>query len=286
MHAASYPATVTFWYVNAADPAAVLRAEPKADRGFGRKLLAQLNPRWPITPIGQFPLNRSSQVSRDEFYIAGYPGVAVLQTFVEECGKLSEIDPRLLRAVPAADVYVCAVGAGKEGGDYAGYAHFNGDTLKRSLCATRTELIEDTGIPEWFEAPFWAGETTEQLGGITLPFQPADLVEAAQRELLGVDVSPQGPSINVVAYAVDGRPEPKVEPRHPEAKKVSEVAAKFNAPAADYDDYEVPEDDGGAEFAELADASAAAARRISRGITRRFRNLKDTVQEKLRHSDR
>lgn len=282
----SYPAAVTIWYVNAANPAAVLNSEPKADRGFGRKLLAQLNPAWPITPIGQFPLNRSSKASRDEFYIAGYPGVAVLQTFVPQCAKLSEIPAYLRRAVPAADVFVFAEGAGTDGAGYAGYAHFSGDTIKRSLCGTRTELVEDTGIPEWFEADFWAGKTTEQLGGITLPFEPSDLVTVAQRELLGVDISPNGPDVNVVAYAVDGRPEPKVATHVPEPKDVNQVAAKFAQPANDYDDYEEQEEDGGTEFAEFADASAAAARRISRGVTRRFRNFKETVQEKLRHSDR
>lgn len=282
----SYPAAVTIWYVNAADPAAVLNSEPKADRGFGRKLLAQLNPAWPITPIGQFPLNRSSKASRDEFYIAGYPGVAVLQTFLPHCAKLSEIPAHLRRAVPAADVFVIAEGVGTDGAGYAGYAHFSGDTIKRSLCGTRTELVEDTGIPEWFEADFWAGKTTEQLGGITLPFEPSDLVTVAQRELLGVDISPNGPDVNVVAYAVDGRPEPKVATRVPEPKNVNQVAAKFAQPANDYDDYEEQEENGGTEFAEFADASAAAARRVSRGVTRRFRNFKETVQEKLRHSDR
>ena len=86
----SLPCVVTVWFVNAPDPGAVLSGEPKADRGFGRKLLAQLNPAWPITAIGDFPLNRSSQPGRAEFYIAGYPGVAVVQTFVEDVTTASE----------------------------------------------------------------------------------------------------------------------------------------------------------------------------------------------------
>ena len=282
----SFPAVVTFWYVGAANPAAVLEAEPKADRGFGRKLLAQLNPKWPITPIGQFPLNRSTKPSRAEFYIAGYPGVAVLQTFVEDCGKLSEISPTLLGAVPAAEVFVVAEGTG-DGVGYGGFAHFTGTTVNRSLCATRTELMEDLGLPEPFEAPFWAGERAEQIGGISLPFEPVDLMQAAQQAWLGVDVSPNGPDINVVGYAVDGRPEPKVEAHGPQTKDVSEVAAKFASPSADYDDYEeMSDEDQGGEFAQLADASAAAARRISREATRRWRNFKDAVVEKIRHSDR
>lgn len=288
--AENYPAAVTFWYVNAADPAAVLAAEPKADRGFGRKLLAQLNPRWPITPIGQFPLNRSSWPSRAEFYIAGYPGVTLLQTFVDECGKLSEVSPRLRRAVPAADVFIFAESVGSTGPDeeqYGGYAHFSGETLNRSVCGTRSELIEDAGIPEWFEAPFWAGETTEQLGGITLPFEPVDMARAAQRELLGADISPDGPNINVVGYAVDGRPEPRVEQRRTPPKDVGEVAAKFAAAGDGYDDYEDYVDDGGStEFAEFADASATAARRVRRSISRRFRDMASTIKERIRHSDR
>ena len=44
-----YPAVVTFWFITAANPREVLESEPKADRGFGRKLLAQINPAWPIT---------------------------------------------------------------------------------------------------------------------------------------------------------------------------------------------------------------------------------------------
>lgn len=282
----SYAAVVTFWYVGAASPAAVLEAEPKADRGFGRKLLAQLNPRWPITPIGQFPLNRSTKASRSEFYIAGYPGVAVLQTFVEDCGKLSEISPDLLAAVPADSVYVFAEGVGADSG-YGGFAHFEDGTATRSLCATRTALLEDLGLPEPFEAPFWAGERAEQIGGISLPFEPVDLMHAAETAWLGVDVSPGGPDINVVGYAVDGRPEPKVEPRTPKTKEVAEVAAKFASPNADYDDYEETTDDAqGGEFAQLADASAAAARRIGRELKRRWRDLRDAVVEKIRHSDR
>ncbi|MBP3949349.1 hypothetical protein [Corynebacterium sp. Marseille-P3884] len=282
----SYPAVVTFWYVGTANPAAVLEAEPKADRGFGRKLLSQLNPRWPITPIGQFPLNRSTKPSRAEFYIAGYPGVAVLQTFVEDCGKLSDISPDLLAAVPADDVFVFAEGTG-DGAGFGGFAHFHGEEVSRSLCATRTALMEDLGLPEPFEAPYWAGERAEQIGGISLPFEPVDLMHAAETAWLGVDVSPDGPDINVVGYAVDGRPEPKVEPRKPETKNVAEVAAKFSSPSADYDDYEeTADDEQGGEFAQFADASAAAARRIGRGLKRRWRDLKDAVVERIRHSDR
>ncbi|UIZ93301.1 hypothetical protein JZY91_02640 [Corynebacterium sp. CNCTC7651] len=311
----SYPAVVTFWFVTTADPAGVLQTEPKADRGFGRKLLSQVNPAWPITPIGEFPLNRSSQPGRHEFYIAGYPGVAVVQTFVADSEKLTETMGYLREALPAADTYLFAEGTDS---DYAGFAHYVGEDLRRSLTATRERVLEDVGMPEPFEARYWAGETAEQLGGITLPFEPKELMREAMRNWVGVDLSQLGgitlpfepkelmreamrnwvgvdlspgadsPDVHVVGYAVDGRPEPKIAaaPEKP-AKSVSEVAAKFAEGDGAYDDYEVRENDReGEEFAQLADASAAVARRIWRDLRRRLAQLRDTLMERIRHSDR
>ncbi|STC69928.1 DUF6928 family protein [Corynebacterium pilosum] len=280
----SFPAVVTLWFINTDDVAGVVTREPKADRGFGRKYLAQLNPAWPITPIGQFPLNRSARPSRHEFYIAGYPGVTIVQTFLGSVEKLSDTPEQLLHSVSATDVYVFAQGTDSS---FAGFAHFEGSELKRSLCATRTEVFEDVGLPQPFEAPFWAGEKTEQIGGIALPFEPSELTDAAQEAWMGIDVSPTGPDINVVAYAVDGRPEPKVAERAPKTKDINETAAKFSASKSDYDDYEDADDDStGDEFARLADASVAAAKRIGKGVVRRAKNARDVIADKIRHSDR
>lgn len=280
----SFPAVVTLWFVNTDDVAGVVTREPKADRGFGRKYLAQLNPAWPITPIGQFPLNRSARPSRHEFYIAGYPGVTIVQTFLGNVEKLSETPEQLLKSVSAQHIYVFAQGTDSS---FAGFAHFEGEELKRSLSATRTKVFEDMGLPQPFEAPFWAGEKAEQLGGIALPFEPSELTDSAQEAWMGIDVSPTGPDINVVAYAVDGRPEPKMDKRAPKAKDVNETAAKFSASKSDYDDYEeIDEESEGDEFARLADASVAAAKRIGKGVASRAKNARDAITEKIRHSDR
>ena len=283
----SYPAIVTVWFVSTDDPAAVLRSEPKADRGFGRKLLSQINPAWPITPIGEFPLNRSSTPGPAEFYIAGYPGVAVVQTFVESMDTVtdaSEVTAHLREALPATDTYVFAQGTDS---DYAGFAHYTSTQVRRALAATREVVLEDVGLPDPFEAPYWAGEKAEQLGGITLPFEPSDLTDAAQEAWLGVPVSPEGPDVHVVGYAIDGRPEPKIGPAKPRTKSVNEVAARFADTEKDYDDYEVeaPEEDGH-EFAQLADASLAATKRIGRGLSRRLKRLATQIQDRIRHSDR
>lgn len=291
-------AVVTLWYINADDPAAVLNADPKADRGFGRKYLAQLNPAFPVTPIGQFPLNRSAQADIGEFYIGGYPGVTVVQTVIMDDGlTLSKLSPLLVFAVPAKDVYVFA---SNEAEDYAGFAHWHGNQLKRSFCGTRYEIFEDEGLPEPFEGPYWAGEKSSTEGGIALPFKPQDLMESAQRHWLGVEVGEDGPDLQVVGYAVDGRPEPKVDEPTPAPKTVSEVASTsasklgLGSANADYDDYEehvdAPEPATGDEFARLKSASTDVARLVGRESKSWFKKLgrglssaSESLSDKLRN---
>ena len=43
-------AVLNIWYVNIDNPASILETEPKADRGYGRKFLAQLNPLF-LSPL-------------------------------------------------------------------------------------------------------------------------------------------------------------------------------------------------------------------------------------------
>lgn len=274
---------VTLWFVTAADPARIIAAEPRADRGFGRKYLAQLNPAWPITPIGEFPLNRSAQASAGEYYVAGFPGVTIVQTVLTDTPELSGIDRRLLNSVPAADIYAFAVNIAT---GYGALAHWRGGVLKRSLCAERNRTYEDVGLPEPFEAPFWAGEKAESAGGISLPFEPVDLVAEAQRSWVGVDVTPEGPDIHVVAYAVDGRPAPRaVDGPRQERERASRGRDEPDL-VGGYDDYESPAEEDHTRLPRWADESVAAARRAGAVLGRRARLARSWVNEKIRHSDR
>lgn len=274
---------VTLWFVTAADPGRVLAAEPRADRGFGRKYLAQLNPAWPITPIGEFPLNRSAQASTGEFYVAGFPGVTVVQTVLTDTPALSSIDRRLLESVPAADVYAFGV---NQATGYGALAHWRGGVLKRSLCAERTRTYEDVGLPEPFEAPYWAGERAESAGGIALPFEPVDLVAEARRCWLGTDITPEGPDIHIVAYAVDGRPAPReVDSPRLERERASREPEEPQVTGG-YDDYEFATEEEQDRLPRWADESVAAVRRTGTGLSRRWQLARSWVTEKIRHSDR
>ncbi|MCF4006725.1 hypothetical protein L1O03_05965 [Corynebacterium uropygiale] len=287
--ASGVTAAVTLWFVSTEHPADILSADPRADRGFGRKYLAQLNPSWPVTSIGEFPINRSVPASPGEFYIGGFGRVSVVQTLVENADTLSELDPHLLRSLPAERIYAFAQGTLGRWEEFGGFARWDHGELRRSLCATRDELFEDAGLPFPFESPFWAGERNEQIGGISLPFIPLDLVAEAEKQWLGVPISPEGPDIHIAAFAVDGRPAPRVDGSHNRVlpKPGHDTPSGSLSPAV-YDDYEDQRPQGGTadELARITERSLVLARRAATGAARGLGIAFRTAREKLRHIDR
>lgn len=282
-----HDAVVTLWFVSAENPAEVLSTSPKADRGFGRKYLALMDPTWPIAVIGEFPLNRSVAASRGEFYIAGYPGVTVVQTLVENMTVLSELSPKLLNSIQAPNIFAFAENTDT---GFGGIAHWRGGKIRRSFCAKRDRVYEDIGLPEPFENPFWSGERDSgSRSGIDLPFKPIDLVREADIHWIGVDVSDQGPDLQVVGYAVDGRKEPRVQIRKP-AKTVSDVVSSastklgINPATRDYDDYEdAPPTEPSSEYVNQA---VTGSKRFARSVGRKLRSFGSVVKDKLKHTDR
>ncbi|HAJ51857.1 MAG TPA: hypothetical protein DCM55_04940, partial [Corynebacterium variabile] len=206
---------VTLWFITSADPRGVLVAEPKADRGYARKLLAQLNPAWPLTHIGDFDMNRSAPPGEGEFYIGGYRGLTVIQTVLPEVPSnwtlsglptLTEHFDTLISMIPTADLLV-TVHTPTDRDGLGGFAHWVGGRMTRCFYATRERIIEDTGVPLPDEAAFWAGESeAPEARGIELPFRPSEMAAAAIAHWLGFRVSDEI-DIPVAAFAVDGRPE-------------------------------------------------------------------------------
>ena len=290
--AAGFPsAQLTIWCVSAADPAAVMRTNPSPDAGFGRKYLAQLNPRWPVATVGQFSFNRSASAGPQEFYIGGYAGLSIIHTMpaggrkrtrrtaarVEddsvasllpmELPKLS-FDPTHLstlphtwtRDIPATDVYAIIT---DETSTLAGMAHWRAGELKRSFCATRDKIFEDEGLPEPFEFPFWSRERCPDTPtGTQLPFRPQDMAAEAQNSWLGFEVSPEGFDIPIVAFAIDGRPErPWSQVRDTAVSRTFNPAVSNAGKATDpdsdhaideaYDDYSPETDSPVREWADL-----------------------------------
>lgn len=291
-----YPGPVTLWLSNTTDIAAVISREPPADRGFGRKLLAQLNPTWPITPIGQFPLNRSAPASAGEFYIAGLPEVTIIHTFVDDVSRISRLNPTLRSAVPATDVFAFARADNDTG--FGAFAHWHHGELTRAFSARRDHFYEETGLPCPFERPFWAGEHGSPTG-IDLPFVPAELVSAAERYWLGIDISPTGPDIHVAGFAIDGRREPKIldSARNTWGTarlSIDEIARAASArlgltpDQAPYDDYAQPgeEDRPAAELSRAVERVTKTARRMGNRAGQAIRRTARAAARRLRYSDR
>lgn len=281
-------AIVTLWFVSASDPQSIIRSEPRADRGYGRKLLVQLNPTWPITPIGQFALNRSVPASANEFYIAGFPGITIIQTVLEDVTSLSKLNPRLLRSVPATDVYIFAV---NEETTLGGFAHIYNGEIKRSFIAYEERVFEDNGIPGGFETPYWAGKKGTRKTALSLPFNPIELVHEAQRAWLGFDAT-TSPDINVVAYATDGRPEPRIAaPRIINSEEVTRSAVeklglRESAFYDDYEEYEAPDRVVSKRITSNAKKAASSAQKFGKSLWRASREFGSNMAERLRHTDR
>lgn len=161
-------AATTLWYISTPDVAAVLHDEPRADRGFGRKFLAQLRPDWPVTPIGQFPLNRSTDASRGEFYIAAYPGVAVVHTLLDAIERPSRLSPDLLTALPADDIYAISTHPDGSGPSPTGLA----DASNAALPPTATPSMKTSACPSPSRDPSGQAKTTNPSAASTSPSSP------------------------------------------------------------------------------------------------------------------
>ncbi|MDN6439566.1 MAG: hypothetical protein L0K27_08850 [Corynebacterium nuruki] len=274
---------VTLWFVTAAEPRKVLTAEPRADRGFARKFLSQLNPSWPLTHIGDFDMNRSAPPGPDEFYIGGFPGLSVVQTVIPELGALSQLPELtgvwhgLTTLIPAADLYATVHTPGDPDG-LAGAAHWAGRRLKRSFCATRDTIIEDEGLPEPFEARFWEGTTDAR--GIQLSFLPSEFALAAVEYWLGVSLtegSDLAVDVPVAAFAVDGRPAPRQVPTE-DRTWFTAGAGSTTSPAAgddDYDDYAADAGTPAPDTRTTPELLRGAAVSVGRGVRSGFRMLQD-----------
>ena len=197
----------TFWYVATDDPAVPIRSGTPADPGFARRLLSRLYPTTTVASLGSFPLNRSASAGAGEIYIGSFPGLTVVQTPVEDCVHPSRTESHWLELVDAP--VVLAFSHETEDGVSA-FARWEGGRLVRAFSGADDRIVEDEGIPQGFERPYWAGEfplTGREDDPLALPFSPDALLHAAHREWLGFDLDPGGIDVPVHGFATDGRRE-------------------------------------------------------------------------------
>jgi hypothetical protein len=167
----------------------ILQAAPTADRAATQALVTRLYPAHRVTPIGDGTLLEQASPPDHHVYAGCFPGLTVICTGDAALDRPSQLHPRFLGEAAGRTVYLHAMHSVV---DWFAYAIWASDgSLRRALSLSPgSGVIENTGTPLNFEAPFWAGK--RPAGSLTfdgppypLPFHPLDLGEDALRALFG-----------------------------------------------------------------------------------------------------
>jgi len=184
----------TLWYVDAPDPAAVLR-DFAPDRDAARTLLSHLFPNRRVDPGVCVPLTEAGSAGsiggddeNERICVGSYPGVTVVSSPHFALRRPSELSPMWLRT-PASERTCLLVS--NPAGAWGSLALWERGALRRTFGASTVEFFEDDGVPFVWERPFWAGEHPLRWPPNvppppqSLPFHPRKLVEEAHGTWLG-----------------------------------------------------------------------------------------------------
>lgn len=195
----------TLWYVDAADPAAAVR-DTELGLDAARALALRLHPGLEATHLGAETLAESENLADGEIVVGCYPGLSVVRTGESLPPVPSSLVAHWIHPTGYRHTYLCSSSPVTRAGSWGAFAHWDGDKLARSFSATPVHIIENLGLPEVWERPYWAGEYPVQPSfdvlpdPQTLPFNPGEFAEAAPRAWLGADIDPA--SIFVSRFAV------------------------------------------------------------------------------------
>jgi len=195
----------TLWYVDVADPAAVLR-DATPDLEAARSLVVQLHPGLVATHLGDEFLSEATELDDGEVVVGCYPGVAIIRTAEALPPVPSSLVEHWIHPTGYRHTYLSASSPVTKAGSWGAFAHWDGAELDRSFSATPVHIVENLGLPQVWERPYWAGEhpAPPSLDVLpdpqTLPFSPAEFAEAAPFAWLGPDLDPS--SITVSRFAV------------------------------------------------------------------------------------
>lgn len=165
----------------------VLRAALALDREAAQAMVTRLYPAHRVARIGDGTLSDNANPPDHHVYAGCFPGLAIVCTGDAALGRPSRLGRRFLDEAAGRTVYLHAMHSVV---DWFAYAIWAGDgTLQRALSVSPgSGVIESTGAPLGFEAPFWAGErpagdTSSGGKSYPLPFHPLELAEDAPRAL-------------------------------------------------------------------------------------------------------
>ncbi|MFR9750849.1 DUF6928 family protein [Nocardia sp. 004] len=178
----------SLWYIDAPDPATVLRMNHDPDPEAALALAEQLHDDLEILPGSVGTLASCAGPATDELRIGCFPGVTVLCTPQAARIHPTELPELLVRPLASEHTYLVSFDTTH---GWGAFAHWERGEFRRSFSSTRVNILEDEGLPLVWERPYWAGEhpVRWQPGELpdpdTLPFDPPEFAEAAGKEWLG-----------------------------------------------------------------------------------------------------
>lgn len=160
------------------------------DRAEARAVVARLYPDHDITEIADGTLDCANPPD-DEVYIGCFEGLTIVATVDVAVEKPSTLSERFLHEARGRTTYLHAMHSVV---DWCAFAVWSPDgTLRRAVSLwPESGIIENTGDPFDFEAPYWAGERPvddeddiDEDDAYPLPFHPLEFAEEALRSFFG-----------------------------------------------------------------------------------------------------
>ncbi|MFB7877801.1 MULTISPECIES: DUF6928 family protein [unclassified Nocardia] len=178
----------TLWYIDTADPMAVLKEGPDPDPEAAAALAGQLYSEHDVRPITIGTLEGCAAPDRDEVYIGCYPGLTVVCTAEAALVEPTKLPDLLVRPLASEHTFLVSF---DDRVHWGAFAQWERGEFRRSFSSTRVDILENEGLPMVWERQYWAGEHPVPWRGAdhpqprSLPFDPPEFADAANDEWLG-----------------------------------------------------------------------------------------------------
>ncbi|MGG7101213.1 DUF6928 family protein [Rhodococcus sp. 24CO] len=178
----------TIWFVDNNDVRAELSLYPQPDQAAALAIAQQLHPGKEFESLGPHPLSIAATVQPGYLFIGTYENISVVASAELSSCLPSELPESWLLSPHAPLTFLVSSSPDRAQGSFAIWE--NGQ-LRRSFSALPIDIVENIGIPQTWELPYWSGKHPLRYPpGIlpdpqALPFHPQQFAEAANAEWLG-----------------------------------------------------------------------------------------------------
>ncbi|MFE4503132.1 DUF6928 family protein [Rhodococcus sp. NPDC056743] len=178
----------TIWFVDNNDVRAELSLYPQPDQAAALAIAQRLHPGKEFESLGPHPLSIAATVQPGYLFIGTYENISVVASAELSTFLPSELPESWLLSPHRPLTFLVSSSPDRAQGSFAVWE--NGQ-LRRSFSALPIDIVENIGIPQTWELPYWSGEHPLRYPpGVlpdpqALPFHPQQFAEAANAEWLG-----------------------------------------------------------------------------------------------------